>query len=128
MNYFVQSKFLMWLIKLKKEWLKYKHSWGNPFEITYDILIKAINGTLKTCQKESRGFRRDNILSWASLALLKSAAYIKTSGRADWVVSNYLHTSCRFHHREYRIEFSMRAMRSTEIVVTNVPLEKKELR
>ena len=48
---------------------KYKHNWGHPFEITYDILITAINGTLKTHQKESQGFWRDNILSWASLAL-----------------------------------------------------------
>ena len=48
---------------------KYKNNWGDLFEITYDILIKAINGTLKTCQKESRGFWRENILSWASLAL-----------------------------------------------------------
>lgn len=105
---------------------KYKHNWENPFEVTYDILIKAINGTLKTCQKESRGFWRDNILSWPSLAL-SSADYTQPSDRSDWVVNNYMDTSCRFDHREYRIEFSMRAMRSTEIVVTDMPFEKKTL-
>ena len=49
---------------------------------------------------------------------------MQTSDSGDWVLNNYLHTSSRFDHREYRMEFSMRAVRSSENV-TKVPVQTK---
>ena len=42
---------------------KYKNNGGNLLEITFDMLIKPINGTFENlCYKESRLFKREHPL------------------------------------------------------------------